>query len=143
MQRLWLSIILCVFLTNCVEKPPDVPVCEDLPQRMSKDTMTGHLLLSPSPTCMKQINEPECGHCTFIVSGKEIYVGEDKNHRFNGKPWSQLKLESIYVPAVESYSKIATYMINACKRAGCSDEVTKFKVKLDSLQSAKQGSKSP
>ncbi len=140
MQRFWLSIILFASLTNCTEKPPDVPVCENLPQRLSKDSKTDHLMLVPSPTCMKEIGEVECGHCTFIVSGKEIYVGEEKEHLFNDKPWSQLKLESIYVPAKESYAKIAAYMINSCKRANCSAEVTKFKVKIDGLKSAVRSS---
>lgn len=80
---------------------------------------------------MEKINEPECGHCTRIVSGIEFYVGEKK--LFNEKPWSQLKMESVYVPSKESYAPLAAYMINACKKMRCQDEVTRFRTKLDPI----------
>jgi len=90
--------------------------------------------MKPSPACQKAINEPECGHCTYIVSGKEIYVGEAKTTFLNNKPWSALKAESVYVPAVESYAPLITYIINACKKMNCSDAVDRFKVKIDTLK---------
>lgn len=100
--------------------------------------MTGHLLLSPSPTCKKEIGEVECGRCTYIVSGKVFFVGEAVKTHFNGKPWSQLRKESILVPAKESYAPLATYMINSCKALNCSDDVTRFKVKIDDVNSVEE-----
>ncbi len=82
---------------------------------------------------MKAINEPECGHCTYIVSGKEIFIGESPATYLNKKPWSQLKAESVYVPAVESYAPLITYIINACKKMNCSKEVERYSTKLDKL----------
>lgn len=130
-----LLMLLLGSLTNCANVPPDVVACEYLTQRLARDPVTTHLILKPSPVCTKEINEPECGHCTYIMSGREVYVGEKKEHFFNGKPWSQLKSESIYLPAVESYAPLSTYIINSCKQMNCSDDVTRFKVKLDSLSS--------
>lgn len=132
-----LLILLSLSLSACSIRPPDVPVCEYLERYLAKDPVSGHVILKPSPACMAKINEPECGHCTYIVSGKEVYVGEAKETFLNGKPWSQLKAESVYVPAVESYGPLVTYIINSCKKMNCSDDVTRFKVKLDSLSGVK------
>lgn len=66
------------------------------------------------------------------MSGREVYVGE--KDKLNGKPWSQLKMESVLLPATESYAPLAAYIINACKKSGCSKDIEKFKVKLDSLE---------
>lgn len=82
---------------------------------------------------MKQIGEPECGHCVWIVSGKEAFIGENQGHWLNGKTWSKIRSQSAYLPAVESYAPLATYIINSCKKMGCDSDVEKFKVKLDSL----------
>jgi hypothetical protein len=124
---------LLISVSACTPKPPDVPACEHMAQRLSTDPLTGHLLLSPSPTCLKQIGEPECGHCVFIVSGKELFLGESVGHLLKGKPWSKVRQQAVYLPAVESYAPLATYVINSCKKMGCSDDVDKFKIKLDSL----------
>lgn len=133
LPKFLLSMSLLALLSNCTPKPPDVPVCEHLASYLATDAATGHLILKPSPTCMKQVGEAECGHCTTIMTGTEFYVGEDKAHWFNAKPWSQLRAESVLVPAIESYAPIATYMINSCKKAGCSDQVDRFKVKIDAV----------
>lgn len=82
---------------------------------------------------MEKINEPECGHCVRIVSGEEFFVGESPDHWFNKKPWSLLRRQSVLLPAEESYAPLAAYVINSCKKMGCSHEVTRFKVKLDAL----------
>lgn len=132
--KFWLLTVSFLSLTNCATKPPDVFVFKHLNQRLATDPTTGHLLLRPSPTCMKEIKEVECGRGRSIVSGKVVFVGEDKKTWFSGKPWSQLRRESILVPAEESYAPMATYFINSCKAAGCSDEVTRFKVKVDSVK---------
>lgn len=130
----WLPFVISLFLlASCSPKPPDVPVCEFLPQRLAYDLVNGHLLLSPSPTCMKQIGESECAHCVFIVSGNEFFLGEGKDHQLNGKPWSKVRAESVYLPAKESYAPLAAYLIDSCKKMHCSEDLEKFKVKLDSL----------
>lgn len=127
------AILSWLLISGCAPTPPDVPACEHMAQRLATDPVTGHMLLTPSPTCMKQISEPECGHCVYIVSGKEVFLGEQAGHWLNGKPWSKLRQTSVYLPVAESYAPLATYIINACKKMNCSDDVDKFKVKLDSL----------
>lgn len=122
-----------MLLSACAPKPPDVFVFEYLAQHLANDPATGHLLLTPSPACMKQIQEVECGHGVSIVSGTEIFIGEEKAHWFKNKPWSQIKRESVYVPAVESYAPLAAYIIDSCKKMKCSDQVDAFRIKLDSL----------
>lgn len=132
-KRCWpFAILSWLLIEGCAPQPPDVPACEHLNQRLAQDEQ-GHLILHPSPTCFKQIGEPECGHCVYIVSGKELFLGEGKEHQLNGVPWSKVRQTSIYLPAKESYAPLATYIINACKKMNCSDDVTRFKVKLDSL----------
>lgn len=133
LNKCLLFAILSWSQINCAPKPPDVPACEHLGQRLTISPVSGNLLLTPSPTCLKKINEPECGHCVWIVSGKEQFIGEAPETHLNKKPWSKIKQQSIYLPAQESYAPLATYIINACKKMNCSNEVTKFKVKLDSL----------
>jgi hypothetical protein len=95
------------------------------------DPKTADLMWEPSPTCMEEINEPCCGHGISIMSGTEVYVGEKT--LFKGKKWSDLKAESVYVPAVESYAPLSTYIINSCKQANCDSQVDQFQVKLNSL----------
>lgn len=139
--KCWLSVILSLCLTSCATKPPDVFVYEHLAQRLVTDPVTGHLLLKADPVCMKEIGEAECGHGVAIVSQTEIVIGESKCVKLDAlrtvfkcvKPWSQLRRESVYVPAVESYAPLATYIINSCKKMNCDDQVTKFKIGLDSL----------
>lgn len=126
--------LLCYSTLNCTPKPPDVYVFEHLGQHLSTDPVNGHLILTPSPTCMKMINEAECGHGVTIVTGKEIFIGEEQTHLFNGKQWSKIRQEAVYLPAAESYAPIAAYMINSCKKMGCNDDLTRFKVKIDSLK---------
>ncbi len=168
--RFWLSAILLCSATSC-SQPPDAPACEHLSQRISNDPVTGHIVLTPSPTCMLMLGEAECGHCTWIISGQERFLGEahkqiplralvDTGKKdVNGKPlldwavqvdgkgatvmvsswlndlkpWSQVRRESIYLPAEESYAPLSTYIINQCKKSNCNEQVNAFKVKLDSL----------
>lgn len=132
-MKLLLFVILSFLLANCATKPPDVFVFKNLQQHLSNDPVTGHLILSPSPLCVQKINEAECGYGVSIMTGREIFVGEDPAHYFNKKPWSVVKQQSLYVPAIESYAPIATYMINTCAKNKCDPNVDKIKVKLDSL----------
>jgi hypothetical protein len=127
-----LIISLWLLGSACGPKPPNIPVCKDLKQRLVS-VSTGHLILSANPVCFKEIGEVECGRCTYIVSGKIFFIGEQKKNEFGGKPWSQIRRESILIPSKESYAPLAAYLINSCKKMGCSDEVTRFKVKIDSL----------
>lgn len=129
-----LSAILFYSLISCGPKPPDVPVFESLDQIVLKDAVTGHLLLTPSPICLAQIGEPECGHGIFIMSGKEIFIGEKAPYLLGGKPWSKIKSQSVYVPSIESYAPLTAYIINSCKKMGCDKSVEGFKVKIKSLK---------
>ncbi len=135
--RLLLSILLLSLLPSCTPKPPDVPVCENLSQVITKDLDSDHLIIHASPACKKNISELECGHCTYVISGKEIYVGNLREHYFNRKSWNEIKAESILVPAEESYAPISTYIINSCKKMNCEESVDRFKVKLDALVNKK------
>jgi hypothetical protein len=135
MKRYFYETLLTVFLlfSACSTAPPDIYVFEHLPERIYTDSSTGHITFAPSPTCMKEIGESSCGHGISIVSGKELFLGENPGHWYNNKPWSVLRRQSIYLPAAESYAPLATYIINSCKKMGCSSDVDKFKVKLNSL----------
>lgn len=121
---------------------------------------------------MINLGEAECGHCVWIVSGQERFIGEihkmvalqslvqtgKKDAKGNsildweiekdpatGKPimvstwlndkksWNQVKKESAYLPGIEAYSPLASYIINSCKKMNCEDSVSAFRVKLDSL----------
>jgi len=130
----WLPLIAsCASLSNCATKPPDVPVCEDLVPRLSQDKETGHIVQTASPTCAREVGEISCGHCVLVVSGREFFVGEGKDHLLNGKPWSQIKASSVLLPAVESYAPLAEYVLDSCKRVNCDSDVTRFTVKLDAI----------
>lgn len=132
-----LVLIISLFLLSaCNVTPPDVPVCEPLYQKLSNDPDTGHMILVPSPTCESQIGEIECGHCTYIMSGKEVYIGEGSAHWLNGKPWNLIKKQSVLVPAQESFAPLEAYIINSCKKMGCNNQVDAFKIKLNSLSGA-------
>lgn len=128
-----LFLLLTSVLGCATPQPPDVPVFENLASHLGADPLTGHTVLRPSPACLAVIQESECGHGVYIMSGKQVYVGELPAHLLNGKKWSELRRQSVYVPAKESYAPISTYIINSCEKMGCNDQVTRFKVKLDSL----------
>lgn len=136
-----LLLILLWSLTSCATKPPDIAVFEYLTQHLGKDPETGHILLRPSPACMKAIQEAECGHGVYIVSGKEIFIGEKAPNLFNGKTWTEIKSSSVYLPAKESYAPLVTYIINSCKKANCDEQVDKFKIKIDSLKGITEAAK--
>lgn len=168
--KYWPFAILLCLATSC-SQPPDAPACEHLSQRISTDPVTGHIVLTPSPTCTLMMGEAECGHCTWIISGQERFLGEvhkqiplralvDTGKKdANGnpvldwaiqkdntgatimvstwlndlKPWSQVRRESIYLPAEESYAPLSAYIINQCKKSNCNAQVDAFKVKLGVL----------
>ena len=140
-----LFAISLLFLTSCatMPKPPDVPACENMKERLYQDPATGHQMFAPSPTCMAQIGESSCGHCVYIVSGKEAFFGELPAHQLNKKPWSTINLTTVQLPAEESYAPLASYIIDACKKMDCNSQVDAFKVKLDSLNGLKPAAQNP
>lgn len=143
-KKKWMLFVISFFsLVSCVPKPPDVPACESLSSKIYVDPKSGHSILQGSPTCEDSIGEPECGHCVFIVSGKEMFIGDLPKNYFNGKPWSELKAESIFLPAQESYAPLSAYVINSCKKMNCEKEITPFRIKLGVLKSASNENKSP
>ncbi len=97
---------------------------------MWKDQKTGHLVLSGSPTCEKEVGEPECAHCVYIVSGKEVFVGEE-SHFLNGKPWSEIEATSVYVPVEESFAPLKKYLLDSCKKMGCQKDLGAFRLPLE------------
>lgn len=104
-------------LASCLTTdPPDVIVCQALTPRTTTDPATGHSILSAStPACEAKGEFGECGHCVYIVSGKDLIVGERPENRFSGKSWQELKLGSIIVPATDSYEPLITYLSNGCR----------------------------
>lgn len=113
-----------------------MPACEELTQHIVVDPVSGHSILKPSPTCQSKIGEDLCGHCVYIVSGKEIFVGEKT--KLNGKAWSEIKSESVLMPAVESYAPLSTFIINTCKKMNCSSTVDAFVIKIGTLNTLQQ-----
>jgi hypothetical protein len=77
-MRLLLSVTSLWLLTSCTPKPPDVPVCKALKQHITTDPDTKHTLLTPSPACITNLGEAECGYCVWIVSGQARFIGEKK-----------------------------------------------------------------
>jgi hypothetical protein len=133
LKCLLFAISSCFQINGCATAPPDVFVFERLSERLYVDPVTKDEMYAPSPTCMAQIAETSCGHGVSVISGKEIFIGNGPTHLFDKKTWDQIQMESILLPAVESYAPLATYMINACKKMNCSSQVDQFKIKLDSL----------
>ena len=72
-------------------------------------------------------------HGVFIVSKKEVFVGEKPEHFYNKKPGSQLLNESVHLPAVESYAPVIKYIINSCASSGCNKDVDRFRVVLPTI----------
>lgn len=67
------------------------------------------------------------------MTGREIFIGEKPINFLNGKPWSKIRAEAVYLPSVEAYAPLSTYIINACKKMKCSNDVDRFKVALGNL----------
>lgn len=137
MKRIISSISLLILLSSCAT-PPDVPACRSHAQRVieTKDDFGIPVKeIRPNPVCMKQIGEPACGYCTWSITEKSAYIGEKKEHRLYGKPWSQILLESVKIPS-EAYAEYKAYIIKICKKNNdCNADIGKWRVKLDSLDS--------
>lgn len=141
--RSLLFVLSLLLLSSCTPTPPDIPVCESLDPWKFQDPVTHHLMMHPSPACIAEVDASSCGHCVYIMSGKEIFVGEKDPHLLNGKPWSVLRDQSVLLPAVESYAPLASYAIDACRKMNCSSSVDAFKVKLNSLNGVADAIKQP
>lgn len=63
--------------------------------------------------CVELLHEFS-GWCTFTISDKEIFLDNDKK-LYNGKTWSDLKKDSLIMPA-DSYAKIKAYILSECKK---------------------------
>lgn len=75
---------------------PDFPVC--------------HVLVAPSPACERAVGEESCGYCIYYRSGRELFVGEGSGHQLGGKPWSQIRAESVLLPAAEGFAPLSAYL---------------------------------
>lgn len=139
MKPIVLLKILCVFLLSaCSHAPPDVPFVRQLKTKTVVTELpdVGKIIDErPNPVCMKEIGERECGFVVWTVSNKTQYVGERKENHLNGKPYSVLKREGILTPP-ETIAKVKAFILNICKDTGrCSGDITRWRVKLDSLDS--------
>ena len=121
-------LISCALLgSGCIELP-DVPACRDIPSRVVN--REGRVFVEASPLCWEHTQELSCGHCVYIKSGREVFVGESEKTRLFGKKWSELRDQSVLLPAAESYAPLSVYLINSCKRLKCDGSVEKFLVKI-------------
>ena len=128
---------LSVLLSSCVSKPKDSPFCRQL---HSKTTVVKDAFGIPvttiraNPDCAKNINEPDCLRCAWLISDKVQYVGEAPGTWLYGKPKKKILEEAVIAPS-ESFAAQKAYIVKACKAANCDKEIPKWRVKLDSLDS--------
>jgi len=137
--------LTALLLSSCVSVPPDGPVCRPLVERVieQKDAFgVVTKIVRPNPKCMKSCGEARCGYCVWMMSDRTQYVGEDKKFWLYGKPWSQIQQEATVVPS-EFMARLNAHMIKACKESGCDQQVNKWRVKWDSLDSIIDLTKSP
>lgn len=128
-QRLRLfAILFCSLMPSCATVPPDAPAFHELEERIEYDPITNHVFKRPSPECEKAIQEPSCGYGVYMISGKEVFIGNAKGHDLNGKTWDQIKAESVLLPAQESFAPLADYVINSCEQTHCNEQIDRFRV---------------
>jgi len=137
-KRIMLLAIFSIGLNSCVT-PPNMVGCRNLaPKKESKfikDLGRTVTIDRMNPVCKKEINEAECGFCTYSIDTRIKYVGEKKANWLYGKPWSQIKREAGLIPA-EDLARLKAYIINTCKNTGqCDKAVSNWRTKLDSLDS--------
>lgn len=132
-----LLILSSLILSACV-KVPDIAICRDLHSKkiVEKDSLGNeNITIKSNPVCMKEINESRCGLCVYTVSGKTQFVGEDTQYLLNGKPWSEVRLSGVLLPA-DSYVKVKEFIINTCKKSGdCQKDLVKWRTNIKSLDS--------
>lgn len=138
MKHLKLSAILFALLASgCGIRPPDVPMCRDLPRisiitkdAFGVDTET----IRPNPVCAKQIRESTCGECVWTISDKTQYVGENPNTWLDGEPWSKVKPASVLVPP-KSQAKQKKFVLEICKKYpdNCEAQIPRWRVRADAV----------
>lgn len=137
MKLTLLLIASSILLASCVT-PPDVAMCRKLTgQLIEKKDEFGIPVrtLRPNPKCMDMIGEPECGRCSWTISTRERYVGEEKKNHLYGKPWSKILEEAIVLPS-ESAASVKSYIIKNCKKhADCNKDIDRWRIKMDALDS--------
>lgn len=143
-----LILLISLSSTGCKMYPTiktdvaDVPICRVLHTKTeTKDVPNiGKVSIQrPNPKCMKEIGEPFCGYCVWTVSDKFQYVGNEWNHLLQlGKKKKTINtvIEEAGIIPAESTAAIKASVIIICKNTGaCSQEVDRWRVKLDSLDS--------
>ena len=140
MLRILLLSVSFVFLVSCSVKPPDGPICRELKVIIEKKDVPniGPIVWErPNPLCMEKISESTCGYCVWTVSNKVQFVGDKPETYLYKKSWSQIKTEAVVVPS-EFYADVKGAFINMCKKyKECSDEIARWRIKLDSIDSVK------
>lgn len=147
LSKISLIIASSFLLSSCAYTPwikenvPDEPICRHLDERVTKKIIAGkeYTLRRENPRCMKAIGEGRCGYCVWTVSDKEQYVGEEWNHLLQvgkkKKKWSTIQAEAMTVPA-ETQAASKAFAINICKITNaCADQIDRWRIKLDALDS--------
>lgn len=137
--------LIALSLNSCVSVPPDGPVCRPLIERVIEQKDAFGVItkvVRPNPKCMKACGEPRCGFCVWMMSDRTQYVAEAKKFHLYGKPWSQIQQESTIVPS-EFMARLNAHLIKVCKETNCDQQVNRWRVKWDSLDSILDLGKSP
>lgn len=104
-----LGILLSSAIISCASVP-DVPVCTAIDEAL--------------------------GFCIYTITNKEFYI-DNIDHLYEGKPWSQVELESLRVPA-SSWAEIKSYILIQCKKhKDCRDDLPRIEKKFQTLQDIK------
>lgn len=149
-------LIISVSLSGCAAIPwmkepvPDEPICRSLLQKETKKVIDGqeHVLKRPNPLCMREIGEPYCGYCVWTVSEKTQYVGNAWNRLLKvntgkKKTWDMLLAEGLVTPA-ETLASTKRFAVNVCKISPvCGENISRWRVKFDALDSVSAGLKRP
>lgn len=134
---MWKLLVVSFLVVSC-SAPPDIPACRHLDLKRETKVVEGIGKITvdrPNPVCNRQIKEPTCGYCTYTVSDKEQYVGENAKTLLHKKPWSQIKRQGVIIPA-EDYAAVKAFILDMCKKTNeCSKDIEHWRIKLDSLDS--------
>ncbi len=136
-MRTILLISLLSLLSSCAIKPPDGPVCRPLNAKriVTKDPFGIPVeKIRPNPVCIAEIGEPECGRCTWTISDRVKFIGESEDHHLYGKPWSLIKIEAVIMPS-EYFAGLKSYIVKSCKELKCDDQIPRWRIKVDSIDS--------
>lgn len=130
-------IVLCGFVLSGCLSPPDILVCRDLPERKieTRDEFgVINITIKENPVCIKEIKEPRCGYCVWTITKKPMYVGNNPEHQFAKKTWSEIRSTSVLLP-LDSYVAIKRFINNSCKKHGdCRDDLGDWQNALDEIK---------